>query len=388
MRRFPTPDFEWYPTDPAAVAASLGAEGLHVTWADGHSSAFHPSWLRDNCACTDCIDPVSRERAGGFLDMPAHPAIDEVAVDEGGVRLRWRDGHVSEVHPGWLRHFDYVGGARPSAPDRDAPWSADAGIPSHSAAEFVADHRTQHRALSDLVSHGLVVLTDLDPDMASFEALVARVGLIRNMNWAPIFEIDVNDEPYIANRTGALEAHSDASTRDHRPGVVVFHAIENTVVGGESFFVDCRHVARLLRDEDPSAHNLLATVPLEFANRSLGTHYRTVSPVLTLDADGDVESVCDTVWLREPLRIDPDLMGDFYAAYRRWSEIKADPANQVEHQVIDGEVMLIDNLRVMHGRRAFDATNGRRRIRTAYVDREELLSSVRLHRRRVHSSAV
>jgi len=59
----------------AAAATSLQQKGagvgvaraqlqrhLELTWAQGHSSSFPLSWLRDNCQCPSCFHPVSRSR--------------------------------------------------------------------------------------------------------------------------------------------------------------------------------------------------------------------------------------------------------------------------------------------------------------------------------------
>jgi len=58
--------------------------------------------------------------------------------------------------------------------------------------------------------------------------------------------------------------------------------------------------------------------------------------------------------------------------------LKAERKNQVERKLVEGDVAFVDNRRILHGRRAFDASSGRRYIRTSYGEREELLSSIRM----------
>ncbi|MCE2482674.1 MAG: TauD/TfdA family dioxygenase [Alphaproteobacteria bacterium] len=47
-----------------------------------------------------------------------------------------------------------------------------------------------------------------------------------------------------------------------------------------------------------------------------------------------------------------------------------------------GEVVGFDNSRVLHGRTALDESGGRRHLRGTYIDRDELLSRIRMLERR------
>jgi gamma-butyrobetaine dioxygenase len=58
----PTPDFDVYPTDPRVTNAVNAARWVEVSWADGSSARFHHVWLRDNCACGQCVHPITKEQ--------------------------------------------------------------------------------------------------------------------------------------------------------------------------------------------------------------------------------------------------------------------------------------------------------------------------------------
>ncbi len=379
----PTPDFETYPDDPAVSDAVADEGRVTVTWTDGHSSWFHPIWLRDNCACGACIDPGSRERLTSFVDLPCVPRPASLAAVAGGLEVVWDDGHRSCFHPGWLRAFDYVGGSRPASAREVVTWGSELDVPTFGAADVLADDDVRHELVRAIDRVGLALAHGADPAIAAFEAFVARIGLMRNMNWKAVYEIDTTvDEAYIANRATAIEPHTDAATREYQPGVTVFQCVANDVAGGESIWVDGFRMAEILRERHPEAWALLSTVPWEYANRSTETHYRWTAPVFDLAPDGSIASVRDLNWLRAPMRVDPDLVPAMYAAYRTLAELKADPANRVEHRLSAGEIAVVDNRRVMHARRKFDAGTGRRHLRTSYVDRDELHSTIRLHARR------
>jgi gamma-butyrobetaine dioxygenase len=226
---------------------------------------------------------------------------------------------------------------------------------------------------------GIALVTDVPKDGATFERLSSKAGLLRDMNWGKIFEIITDPQgEYVANRNHPLDAHSDAATREHMPGLQIFQCVENSSEGGESFWVDGFYLADLLRKNHPEAWELLSTVPWEQANRSGGTHYRWNAPIFDLDRQGNITAVRDTTWLREPLRVDFDLTPRLYTAYRLYSQLKAERANQVERKLVEGDVAFVNNRRVLHGRRGFNSSSGLRHIRTCYGELEELHSSIRM----------
>ncbi|MEZ4864669.1 MAG: TauD/TfdA family dioxygenase [Caldilineaceae bacterium] len=382
----PTPDFERYSMAMPLTAATVAVDAVAVTWADGHQSRFHCMWLRDNCACEHCIDHGSRERVNSILLIPAEPRPAAVSISpQGGLLVTWVEPVgacvVSHYHPGWLRAFDYANGLRPVDTWETTCWGQEleSHPPIFNAAEVFDNEDVRYEFLTTIRRLGLAIVTDMSKDLAAFERISTQVGLLRDMNWGKIFEIVAKPEgEYIANRGIALDAHSDASTREYMPGFQIFQCVENTSPGGESFWVDGFHIAALLRARHPDAYELLTTVPWEFANRARGSHYRWNAPILELDRHGQLSSVRDTTWLRAPLCLDFDRVPQLFRAYRLFAGLKAARESQVERKLVEGDVAFVDNRRVLHGRRAFDPTHGLRHIRTCYGEREELLSSIRM----------
>jgi gamma-butyrobetaine dioxygenase len=295
--------------------------------------------------------------------------------------LEWPDGLVSHYHPGWLRHFDYSNGARPTETWDIVTWeqSLEANLPLFSATDVFENEDIRYDFLITIRRLGLALVTDMPKDYAAFERISSQIGLLRDMNWGKIFEIEPNPTgEYIANRGLALDAHTDAATREYMPGFQIFQCVENTSSGGESFWVDGFHIAELMRREHPTEFELLSSIPWEQANRSPGSHYRWNAPIFDTDRQGRLTAVRDTTWLREPLCVEFDLVPKLFAAYKCYAALKARRENQVERKLVEGDVAFVDNRRVLHGRRAFDPSQGRRHIRTCYGEREELLSSIRM----------
>ena len=67
----------------------------------------------------------------------------------------------------------------------------------------------------------------------------------------------------------------------------------------------------------------------------------------------------------------PEYDLDAFYRGRRWlTEWLNDPAHQVTFRLEPGDVMFMDNLRVLHGRTAFDSAKGVRHLQGAYIDHD------------------
>ena len=51
--------------------------------ANGHMLRFPAVWLRDNCPCAECLDPVSGQKLTDITELPAVVAVRGPAGDTG-----------------------------------------------------------------------------------------------------------------------------------------------------------------------------------------------------------------------------------------------------------------------------------------------------------------
>ncbi|HIN05790.1 MAG TPA: DUF971 domain-containing protein, partial [Dehalococcoidia bacterium] len=71
-------------------------QGLEMSWADGHLSAFRYIWLRDNCPCSDCRHS-NGQRILDTASIPRDISPKSIALaEDGGVDIVWAyDSHAS-----------------------------------------------------------------------------------------------------------------------------------------------------------------------------------------------------------------------------------------------------------------------------------------------------
>ena len=109
----------------------------------------------------------------------------------------------------------------------------------------------------------------------------------------------------------------------------------------------------MLRGRDPAAFTCLTTTPVTFAYSDAAAVLRATSPMIGLDPRGRIRQIRLNGRSLAPVRLPAAQARAFYAAYRAFAELAADPEALVTTTLAPGDCVIFDNTRVLHGRTAF-----------------------------------
>uniref|UniRef100_A0A0M3JAT1 Trimethyllysine dioxygenase, mitochondrial (inferred by orthology to a human protein) n=1 Tax=Anisakis simplex TaxID=6269 RepID=A0A0M3JAT1_ANISI len=132
--------------------------------------------------------------------------------------------------------------------------------------------------------------------------------------------------------------------------------------GGETILVDGFAVAEQIRSQNVADFDLLTTAPIEHHYVEGGSSPSNAKiysrccnkPVIEIDREGMLKQIRYNPYDRAPMRItSTDDIIKFYKAYERLSKLVHDTKNQLEISLKPGNVIFIDNFRVLHARKAF-----------------------------------
>lgn len=368
------------------AAEATGADGqvVELAWEDGSRTRLHALMLRDSCPCRRCRDAYTLERTLDQLAYPLEVAPERLSLrDDGTLEIRWSgDGHVSRYEAGWLEaegRIDNAAGQR-----QIAFWGGGDGsaLPSYDYGAILADPSAALAWLESLRDLGIAYVTGAPDSREALETLIDHVAFIRRTNFGTVFDVEAQiDTISNAYTAVALPLHTDLTNREYQPGYQLLHCLVNEAAGGESTYADGFRIAERLRREDAEAYRLLTTVPVVFRYHDRDYDYEHARPVLGLGKDGAVAEVRFNASLMRGFEAPVEESAACYRAYRRFLELTRDPAIQVKRRMRPGEIACMDNRRVMHGRAAFEPTTGKRHLRGAYMEREEVLSRIRVLRR-------
>ncbi len=393
MTELLTPDFydyEWTPV----VDARIDGEFAVLRWADGLQLRAHAWWLRENVVGRGATDETTREGTADPAGFADDLAMRSCRIDGGALRAEWTDGFAGALHPGWLRHVAEGRHRVDAVLPPPNLWTAATmpAPPTFAGDDVLADDDALAAWLRAMVEFGLGRLTGVPTDEGAVLRVASRIGAQRDTNfgldWPVKAEILGDDENSTANTDLRLGGHTDLPTREIPPGYQLLHCLRNEVSGGWSTMADGGAIADHLRADEPDVFEALSTLRWTFFNRSRDHDHRWSAPILDHGGPGMPLSIRAFY----PVRAFPDMadadVPRAYRAARRFHELADDPRFRISFPFAPGDLLGFDNRRILHGREAFDRTEGRRYLRGTYLDRDEVLSRLRVLERRTTARRV
>jgi gamma-butyrobetaine dioxygenase len=325
---------------------------------------FHALWLRDNCPCSEC----RHESGQRLLDTRSLP--DDLAIVEvEGCTVSFSDGHVSCFDEDWLRAN---AGEAPTRPR--TLWDArlQGALPVARHDDVAAGGTALRDWLAAVDELGFAILTGGPTEPGTVTRVAELFGFIRETNYGRLFDVQTVVNPTNLAYTGlGLGAHTDNPYRDPTPTLQLLHCLASSADGGENTLVDAFRVAADLPRDD---FELLAATPIRFRYADPETELEAETPVISLDARGDVESVHYNTRSAQAFRLRADAVGRYYEAYQRFGRMLEAPEYRIQFKLAPGDLFVVDNLRVMHGRTDYAPSGGERRLQGCYADRDGLRS--------------
>lgn len=364
--------------------AQLDATGqiLSLTTPDG-PLRFHAMWLRDNAQDDATRAPENGQRLIALRDIPAQTTISHASTDGDAINVTFQpEDKTVSFDLNWLVQNAYD---RPAPSEKGwlraglEPWDATL-MHSVPTGDFTALNQ-RGAALRDWLEQvnrfGFGKLENGPVEDGALFKVVDLFGYVRETNYGPKFEVRTQVNPTNLAFTGlGLQAHTDNPYRDPVPSVQVLYCLESSAAGGENMVVDGFAAALRLRDENPDYFRVLSSycARFEYAGED-GVCLQSRRPMIELAPDGELVAVrFNNRSLAAVSDVPFDDMQTYYAAYRRLGEIIDDPASEVSFRLDPGQAFVVNNMRVLHARKAFSGT-GTRWIQGCYSDMDGLRST-------------
>jgi gamma-butyrobetaine dioxygenase len=368
-----------------AARVSATAEALTIEWQGGAVSEFASLWLRDNVG--EDRDPTSGQRLVDIVDLPAAPRIRTARCDNGRVHIEWQgEARSAAFDLDWLAAQAAAGvtqrpelsrrlwleGGRLDA-QRDFAWV------DLSAAR--SEPRLRLEWLTRLAQDGIAFLRAVPCEPSALLAAASLIGRVAETNYGLTFDVRSVPQPEnLAYSDLGLGLHTDNPYREPVPGFQALHALVTSPEGGASLFADGFALAAHLKDSAPDAFGLLTTTAVPFHYRSAEAELYAERPLIQLSCEGEVAAVH---YNNRSIRVAARTAPAFYAAYRRFAALLREPRFQLQLKLADGDLVVFDNQRVLHGRTAFTSARHPRHLKGCYLTRDSVLSETGLLRRRL-----
>ncbi|WP_136246878.1 2-trimethylaminoethylphosphonate dioxygenase [Halomonas borealis] len=371
----------------ASAKVSLSADGQRLTLdLDAQPREFAALWLRERTPDAETLDPGTGQRLIEAAELPLDLALEEAEIDGTALALRFNDGHAAHFPLAELRDAQPAENApRASVAAGRTLW--DAGLAEPPRADFAAaldDDATLLAMLDDLHRVGFVLVSGVPTDEDGMQTLIEHVGPLRRTNWGGIADVKSVANAYDLTMTQrGLEPHTDNPYRDPIPGYIWLHCLTNAADGGANTLVDGYRAAQLLRERDPAAFECLTRVTPGFRYQDETTWLESEGPLIELDSQGRVSRVRYNNRTERVAALPAEELARYYAARRAFYELLTSDELTVHLKLDPGQMLIMDNYRLLHGRGAFELAGGVRHLRQGYVDRDSTASRRLVLRRRL-----
>jgi gamma-butyrobetaine dioxygenase len=364
--------------DVAASAALVAVtDGGRVRLERGdRSTVLHPIWLRNRSEEPGQIEPVSRQRLFTPRDVALDLVVTACRVDGGSLLTSFSDGHEARLDlAGIERELGWIDDEEePPAPE---PWTSPldpfpyvdwSGI---GWSDADADPDAVLAYLDAFHRYGYVVFRNTPAEEGAVRRVCDRLGYMSGNNFGWVFDVRTDPKPTdLAYTSIELLAHTDQPYRQPTPGIQLLHCLRNEAPGGDSTLADGLAAAQALQAADAEAWRACVETEVVFRYDMISDTVVSRGHILEYDRHGRFRQIRLNTKLDTPV---PQADGDLDAFYRgrRWlTGWLNDAAHQVTFRLEPGDVMFMDNIRVLHGRTAFDASKGVRHLQGAYIDHD------------------
>jgi len=349
--------------------------GVCVRRADGSLQDLPAIWLRERGSGAGQFDETSGQR----LFDPHRLAPDlRIAhadrVGDGALKIAFSDGSAQVYDCATLLREIAGEDGLP----KPFPWTGELSpLPCF---DWPLDGRGRLRAaLEAFVRLGFIVLRGVPPEPGMVLKVAETFGHVRATNFGRLFDVSsrpgANDLAYSAL---ALAPHTDNPYREPVPGIQLLHCLRNETSGGLSTLTDGLAVAEALEREDPAAVRLLTETSVTFRFRDAETELTERRPILQRDDDGLLTRIHYSPRLDYSPLLPPDEFARFHEARMRLRRLLSDPRFEIRFLLGQGELVMFDNRRLLHGRTAFDPQEGPRHLQGCYIDHDGPRSLLRV----------
>jgi alpha-ketoglutarate-dependent taurine dioxygenase len=366
-----------------AARVSATAEILTVEWPAGGVSEFASLWLRDNVPANR--DPHSGQRLIDILDIPPAPRIRAAHAENGDVLIEWEgEAEGARFALDWLAR--QAGGGVALRPDLKARlWLDGARLDARrdfawaEAGAIGDDPRARLAWLTRLIQDGIAFMKNVPCRSNAILPTACLIGRVLETNYGAVFDVRSVPQPEnLAYSDLGLGLHTDNPYREPVPGFQALHALVTSPEGGENLFADGFALAAHLREVAPEAFSVLSSTAVPFHYRSSDAELYAERPLIQLSCAGEVTAVHYNNRSIALLPVAAHAAQKFYAAYRRFAALLREPRFQLHLKLADGDLVVFDNQRMLHGRTAFTSARHPRHLQGCYLTRDSVLSEARL----------
>ncbi len=330
---------------------------------------IHPFWFRERANSKECLDESTQQRLFDPATLDTKIEIDRVTLNNDILELTFKDGiNIKLETSSIIKEF--------SKEDTDINsikkifWNSSLNnIKNFEYQDGFSETKEMYYLLNEFYKYGFVIIKNVPIKNNFLVKFANSIGSVRRTNFGEYFNVKSKPNPNdLAYTSLPLAPHTDNPYRKPVPCIQILHCITNEVSGGKSTLVDGFSVCEDLKKNNPNFYNILTDIKIKFKFVDKDVVLENWSELIQLDKNQNVKQVRFSPRLDYVPILKKDELDLYYSARNKISELYNSKKYRIEFKLLSGDLLMIDNHRLLHGRTKFDSNEGDRFLQGCYIE--------------------
>ena len=330
---------------------------------------IHPFWLRERANGEKFLDKGTQQRLFDPTSLSVEIGIKKAQIKNQILEIDFNDGVNSKLNIELIaQEFNNKDNDIHSI--EKVKW--DSKLKTIKNFEFKQDlfeSKDMFNILMSFYKYGFVIIKKVPTKDNYLVKFANSIGSVRRTNFGEHFNVKSIPNPNdLAYTSLPLAPHTDNPYRNPVPCIQILHCIVNEVKGGFSTLVDGYTVSEILKKENPEFYDILTKVKVRFKFIDKDVVLEDWSELIKLDENKNFKQVrfsprLDYVPILEKKELDL-----YYKARKKISDLYNSEKFRIEFKLEQGDLLMMDNHRLLHGRTEFDVNEGNRFLQGCYIE--------------------
>ncbi len=334
----------------------------------GLKKEIHPFWLRERVNGEKFVDKYTQQRLFDPTQLQENIQIKNLSLCNDFLEVNFNDGASTKIAV--IDIFKEFSSINEIKKIEKIKW--DSSFSEQNTFEFdenLFETEEMYKALINFYQYGFVIFKNV-PTRDNFIVKFANsIGSVRRTNFGEFFNVQSKLNPNdLAYTSLNLAPHTDNPYRNPVPCIQILQCIENEVSGGLSTLVDGYTVSEKLKQEFTDYYKILTEVKIRFQFIDQTIVLEDWAEMIQLDGSGNFKQVRFSPRLDFVPLMDKEKLELFYSARKKLSELYNSGNYKIEFKLLPGDLLMMDNYRLLHGRTKYDTSEGNRFLQGCYID--------------------
>ena len=336
---------------------------------------IHPLWLRERAKTEILVDKYNDQRLYDPSQLDQDLKIKKASMNNGCLNIEFTDGVKFDYEVNNLLYE--IGRKEPVA--NIFFWNSTLNKkPAVVYKKNIFETKKMYDLLQNFYKYGFVLFKNVPTEDNYIVKFANSIGTIRPTNFGESFSVKSVPEPNdLAYTSIALTPHTDNPYRKPIPCIQLLHCIENEVKGGLSTLVDGFAVAEHLRKNYQDIFKILTKTKVRFRFVDKTIILENWGELIELDDNRKVKQVRYSTRLDYVPALKKKELKLFYKARKLIADLYSSPEFEIKFKLDKGDLLMMDNHRLLHGRTSYDVSEGKRYLKGCYIDHDSTEGKLR-----------